>query len=141
MRAVIGAVLMALLAGALVLAQADKANGKAVKRFIGRCHCGHVRYQVGGAVVKCSYCDCRGCQRATGTLKAPFVTVRASDLTVTAGRPTVFQARPKARCDSYGAWHFCPRCGTQVFWKPVKGNQVDLFAGTLEDTTIFQCEE
>lgn len=104
----------------------------------GQCHCGNVKYKAQGPIVKSSYCDCRGCQRATGTLKAPFVTVLRSGFRITAGEPSRFRADSGEACDAHGEWTFCPECGTQVFWKGDTGNELDLFAGTLDDTTVFQ---
>ena len=141
MRRVIGAVLVGLLAVGVAVGQGGKEKKEAAKPITGRCHCGYVKYRVQGRVIKCSFCDCRGCQRASGALKAPFVTVLGAAFTITAGKPAHFRSDSKAKCDCHGVWHFCPRCGTQVFWKPDKGKQLDIFAGTLDDTTIFQCKE
>ena len=109
-----------------------------VQTITGQCHCGHVKYEAQGPVVKCSYCDCRGCQRSTGTLQAPFITVRRADFKVTAGKTTEFRAKSGEKCDCHGVWNFCPKCGTQVFWKGDKGNELDIFAGTLDDTALFK---
>lgn len=46
------------------------------EQITGRCHCGAVEYMADGPIVQCSYCDCEGCRRSTGTLKARFVPVR-----------------------------------------------------------------
>lgn len=106
----------------------------------GRCHCGQVRYEATGPVAKASYCDCRGCQRATGTLKAPFVTFRRANVTVVAGQLAEFKAEGGEKCDRHGTWQFCPKCGTQVFWKGSTGDELDILAGTLDDTSAFQVE-
>lgn len=109
-----------------------------MERLTGQCHCGHIQYEAEGPVVKSSYCECSGCRRATGTLKAPFVTVRRAGLTVTAGELAQFKAASGEACDAYGVWHFCPQCGSPVFWKGHQGDEVDLFAGTLNDISVFQ---
>jgi len=141
LKKVMGIMLAALLTVGVVMGQSRKTKEHAAKPITGQCHCGHVKYRVQGRVIKCSYCDCAGCRRATGTLKAPFVTVRRSDFTITAGEPSCFRSTSKAKCDCHGDWYFCPRCGTQVFWKGHKGNELDIFAGTLDDVTLFQCKE
>lgn len=104
----------------------------------GRCHCGDVAYEARGPIIKCSTCDCRGCRKTTGTLKAPFVTVARARFKVTAGVPATYQATSGDRCDAHGVWHFCPRCGSPVFWLGHKGDEVDLFAGSLDDVTVFR---
>jgi hypothetical protein len=123
-------------------AEAAKAPEQATtRRLTGRCHCGHVAYEAQGPITKCSYCDCAGCRRATGTFKAPFVTVPASRFELTAGAPAQFRAASGEACDAHGTWHFCPKCGTQVYWMASDGKQIDLFAGTLDDASVFQPPE
>ena len=143
MRKMIGAALVALLVAAVVIGQENKAKGDSMhqateKKIVGQCHCGNIKYKAAGPIIKCTYCDCRGCQRATGTLKAPFVTVQRVTFNVTAGQLAEFRAKSGEKCDRHGVWHFCPQCGTQVFWKGDKGEEIDIFAGTLDDTKFFQ---
>lgn len=108
-----------------------------MKTITGQCHCGYVQYEAQGPIIKSSYCDCLGCQRATGTLKAPFVTILRDNLKVTGSQPSEFRPLTGDRCDEFGAYHFCPRCGTQIYWKGHEGNELDLFAGTLDDVSLF----
>lgn len=131
-----------------IAGQADEAKEKGqtmysepVQKISGQCHCGNIKYEVTGAIVRCSYCDCRGCQRASGTLKVPFVTVHRENVKVTVGQLAEFRAEGGEKCDGHGVWQFCPKCGTQVFWKGNKGDELDVFAGTLDDTSIFQPKE
>lgn len=105
----------------------------------GQCHCGAVRYESPGPIIKSSYCDCRGCQRTTGTLKAPFVTVPSGSFQVVAGQAASFRAQSGDRCDAHGVWHYCRACGSPVYWER-GGDQVDIFAGTLDDTALFAPE-
>jgi len=135
------AVLAALLAVTGVNARAEDVKHEDAKPITGQCHCGQVKFKAEGPVVKCSYCDCRGCQRATGTLKAPYVTVLRSAFTLTAGAPASFRSASKAKCDCHGVWFFCSNCGTQLFWKADKGTELDLLAGTLDDPSIFKPKE
>ena len=107
----------------------------------GACHCGQVRYAVVGPVVRCSFCDCRGCQRATGALKAPFVTVRRADFRIVQGVPTEFRSDSGAKCDARGTWFFCPACGTTLYWRAREGAELDLLAGTLDDPRCFDPPE
>ena len=66
------------------------------------------------------------------------MTVLRAGFRLTAGKPSRFRAASGKKCDAHGVWHFCPKCGTQVSWKGDKGNQLDIFAGTLDDTAVFQ---
>jgi hypothetical protein len=108
--------------------------------LIGKCHCGSVSYNYQGEIVKSTYCDCRGCQKATGTLKAPYVTVKAAPFSQK-GETRQFNNPAGEKCDVYGKWHFCPKCGAPVFWKGNKGDELDILAGTLDDTKWFQPKE
>jgi len=139
------AITLAALLSAALTADAEKTPDKeaagSVAPIAGRCHCGYVQYEAQPPVVKSSTCDCKGCQKATGTLQAPFVTVRRPGFKVTAGEATEFRAKSGIKCDAHGTWHFCPKCGTQVFWKGNKGNEIDIFAGTLDEPGIFRPEK
>ena len=135
---------LAILAAALLVAGiaiAQNATPPEPRPLTGSCHCGAVAYKATGKVAKCSYCDCAGCRKATGTFKAPFVTVRSADFAVTSGEPAVFRSESKEKCNGHGTWHFCPKCGTHLFWKPLKGDQIDIFAGTLDDPSVFKVKE
>lgn len=144
MTRITGLLLVFLIAGCTTMKEpkaldtADARSQDAVVQITGQCHCGNIKYMAQGPIVKCSYCDCGGCQRATGTLKAPFVTVKRQGFVLTAGEPASFRAESGVGCDCHGVWNFCPKCGTQVFWKGHTGDELDIFAGTLDDTTVFR---
>jgi hypothetical protein len=106
----------------------------------GHCHCGQITYAAREPILKSTYCDCSGCQRATGTLHAPFVTVLRDNFAVTAGQPARFRAQSGERCDAVGDWFFCPSCGTHVYWLGDHSNELDIFAGSLDDKSLFQAE-
>jgi hypothetical protein len=38
----------------------------------------------------------------------------------------------------WGVWLFCPKCGAPVFWKSNKGDQIAIFAGTLDDLRMYK---
>lgn len=120
---------------------ANMTDEDATEQITGQCHCGNIKYKANKPIVKCSYCDCGGCQKASGTLKSPFVTVKRQGFILLAGKPTSFEAKSGIKCDSHGVWNFCPKCGTQIFWKGHKGDEIDIFAGTLDDTTLFKIKE
>ena len=147
MSRIIGVLLVLLIAGCTTMQEkkamdmTDAQLSDAVPQMTGQCHCGNIKYKARGPIVRCSYCDCGGCQKATGTLKAPFVTVERQGFVITVGEPASFRAESGAKCDGHGVWNFCPKCGTQVFWKGHEGNELDIFAGTLDDITVFKPKE
>jgi hypothetical protein len=103
----------------------------------GQCHCGEITYEAHGPIIKSSQCDCAGCRAATGTFAAPFVTVQRANHTITQGKPAVFRAESGEDCDAHGTWHFCTNCGTQLYWLGNEGNELDIFAGTLHDRSLY----
>ena len=133
MVAIVGGVIGGEVAGA----GSGAASGAVPKTISGRCHCGAIRYVVTGPAVRSSTCDCEGCRRASGALKVPYVTVSNAVFKVTAGVPSVYRAVSGEKCDCRGAWNYCATCGSPLFWKGDQGGTVDLFAGSLDDPTLF----
>ena len=77
------------------------------------CSCGQLRVACEGKPVRVSICHCLDCQRRTGSVfgaqaRFPRTQVRIE------GQSTVW-SRP---ADSGGAvtFHFCPVCGSTVYW-------------------------
>ena len=145
MKSINGAILIALLIATVAFSQeeqtmkVDNAKQQTIgQKFAGQCHCGVIKYEAEPPIIKCTYCDCRGCQRTTGALQVPYVTVQRAKFTITAGHPLEYRADSGEKCDCHGVWNFCPQCGTPVFWKGDKTEEIDIFAGTLDDTKIFQ---
>jgi hypothetical protein len=112
-------------------------NGEQI--ITGQCHCGAVKYNAVGPLLRQGTCTCRACQKATGALQSPNVGVAMDTFEITAGTPTQFRAGSGEACDS-GVFHFCSACGSQLFWKDAAETELAIFAGTLDDTSIFQPE-
>ena len=112
-------------------------QGETVKILTGQCHCGSVKYEARGPILFRGACRCRACQRATGTLESPNVQVPLENLKITSGSATEFKASSDAACDA-GVWHFCGRCGSQLYWKNAAGTELAIFVGTLDDTSVYQ---
>jgi hypothetical protein len=144
MRPLLSAALMALLAATQAMGQDNpsKQEGNATQavftnKITGRCHCGNIAYEADRARATYDDCECRGCQRASGALKVQYVVMPAAALKLTGGQPSEFRAQSAEECDKVGFWQFCPKCGAPVFWRSNKGDQVDIFAGTLDDTRVY----
>jgi hypothetical protein len=120
----------------------DTANAQArsdadIVHTSGSCHCGEIEYTIDGPILKQSYCDCAACRKATGTLRVPFITVHQASLTIDKGEPSAVRGSTDGACDQHGSWRFCGHCGTNLFWVPDQGDQVDVLAGALDDVSVF----
>ena len=79
------------------------------------CHCGQLRLEVEGDPFAVSICNCRACQRRTGSafgIQAAF----KADQVQASGRFSDY-ARVSDEADRREhVFHFCPDCGSQVFY-------------------------
>ncbi|WP_018235696.1 GFA family protein [Ensifer sp. BR816] len=102
----------------------------------GGCLCGAVRYEAKGAPIYSGFCHCRDCQRATGTGHSCYMIFSRADVHV-AGELRSFQTL--AESGNVSIRYFCDTCGSQIFSSgPPGDNQWTVFAGTLDDTALFE---
>ena len=111
-----------------------------VQTIIGQCHCGTIKYEAQGPILRQGSCSCRACQKATGALTSPNIGVAMENFRITSGTPTVYRSSSGVACDT-GVWHFCNQCGTQLYWIDGAGTELAIFAGTLDDTSLFIPED
>src|SRR5262245_45069522 len=79
------------------------------------CHCGQLRLQVEGEPLTISICNCRACQRRTGSAFGMQAGFKADQVHVS-GRFGDY-ARVSDEADrKVHVFHFCPDCGSQVFY-------------------------
>jgi hypothetical protein len=109
------------------------------------CNCGQlsVTYE-GPDPERISLCQCYECQRRTGSvfavqtrLPAEHVTIKGQSSTWTfpsdSGKPATFRS-----CDSGGAtYHFCPECGSTVYWDiSIAPDVLGVAVGSFTDATF-----
>jgi hypothetical protein len=91
---------------------------------ISRCNCGQLRLTYDGPdPARISLCQCYECQRRTGSVFSVQARLPREHVTIE-GRSTTWTfpvaGAPPAEfrsCDSGGAtYHFCPECGSTVYW-------------------------
>ena len=111
-----------------------------VQTITGQCHCGAVKYEAESPILRQGTCTCRACQRATGALASPNIGVALGALVITEGSPVEFKSESSEACDS-GVFHLCSRCGSQLYWTDAADTEVAIFAGTLDDTSLFVPED
>ena len=76
----------------------------------GHCHCGAIRYEVQAEPKWSALCHCADCRRHAGAPVVGWVAFPSEALKVVQGQPKVY-------CSSeLGRRHFCPDCGTGLFY-------------------------
>ncbi len=79
--------------------------------FAGGCACGAVRYEISGGPVVMSHCQCRDCQRISGTGHGSYLTVMRADMQITG---ETAQWGVVADSGNVKTRSFCPTCGTPL---------------------------
>ena len=104
----------------------------------GGCACGAVRYEIAGDPGFSFLCQCRRCQRATGSGHAPGFKVERDKLSIT-GTLTAYRV---AADSGYLVSHeFCPVCGSPVLSATARfPDSCSIYAGSLDDPSAFKPE-
>ena len=90
-------------------------SGGAVER-LATCHCGQLQLRCTGEPAKISLCHCLDCQRRTGSLFSVAVFFARAEVTLAAGVAKMF--RRSSASGFNVAFHFCPECGSSLWWEP-----------------------
>jgi hypothetical protein len=103
---------------------------------VAACHCGQLRLDVTGDPFAVSICNCRACQRRTGSafgMQAAFekgrvqVHGRFNDYTRISDEPDRKEH----------VFHFCPDCGSQVFYtEPTESELIVVAVGAFADPSF-----
>lgn len=79
------------------------------------CSCGELRLSLEGEPVRVSVCHCLACQQRTGSAFGAQARFHRDQVRQREGRSTEFVRTGDA--GSRITLHFCPLCGTTVFWE------------------------
>jgi hypothetical protein len=107
------------------------------KPITGQCHCGDVKYRANGPIIHQGDCDCRACQRATGTLSSQYIDVKQDDFQVVQGIPGQYKSTGDQVCEA-GIFNFCGKCGAPLFWKSPDGDRTSILVGSLDVTSLYK---
>lgn len=83
------------------------------KHFTGGCACGGVRYEIAGDPVFMSDCQCRDCQRVSGTGHGSYLTFAGRGAVALTGKATEWGVT--ADSGNVKTRGFCPVCGSPVY--------------------------
>jgi len=78
------------------------------------CSCGQLHLTIEGEPARISMCHCLACQRRTGAVISNQARFRPEQITFTGSATTWHR---KAESGSVVAFHFCPTCGSTVYWE------------------------
>ena len=100
------------------------------------CHCGQLRLDVTGDPFVVSICNCLACQRRTGSAFGMQAAFKADQVQV-AGRFNDFSRISDEEDRKEHAFHFCPECGSQVFYtEPSEPDLIVVSVGSFADPTF-----
>jgi hypothetical protein len=78
------------------------------------CSCGQLQVSVQGEASRISICHCFECQRRTGAVASNQARFSREQLTIE-GKATAWTR--KAESGNTLTFHFCPVCGSTVYWE------------------------
>lgn len=110
-------------------------NDFAQPPYTGGCDCGEIRYHIVGEPLVSLHCQCRQCQRSSGTGHASYLTFLDAEVQIS-GTPRTWEligerGNRKAR-------GFCAECGTPTFlFVPEKPNMIAVTAASLDNPERF----
>ncbi len=105
-------------------------------KLVGGCGCGAVRYEITSEPGFSFLCQCRNCQRATGTGHAPSFVVERENWSVT-GNLTSYETESDS--GHRVSRDFCPVCGSPVFGTTSQfPATLIVFAASLDDPSVFK---
>jgi hypothetical protein len=92
----------------------------------GSCLCGAVSFEFTGTLRPPDACHCSQCRKQSGHFWASTDVSRAALTIHGAGNVTWFSSSEKARRG------FCSKCGSSLFWDPVRKDTIAIAMGTFD---------
>jgi len=105
-------------------------------RYTGGCTCGAIRYEIASKPIRGFQCQCRDCQRDTGSGHSSVWVFPSAAMTVTGDVTEHVRAADSGAQKRKG---FCGVCGAPLYNKPQnKPDMIGVYVGTLDDPSGFQ---
>lgn len=82
------------------------------KPYTGGCACGAIRYSIAGEPLFANHCQCRDCQRESGTGHGSYATFPRAGVTVTGEAKKWDMVGDSGNVKTRA---FCPKCGLAVY--------------------------
>jgi hypothetical protein len=106
------------------------------KIYTGGCACGAIRYETGSLPVVQNHCQCRDCQKRSGTGHGSYLTFpQRTEVTIT-GEAKTWRVAGDSGNEKIHA--FCPTCGTPVYLTFAAVTEpIAIHAASLDDPGAF----
>lgn len=110
------------------------------RSYAGGCACGAIRYATESRPIAQNHCQCRDCQRRSGTGHGSYLTfARRSEVELTGTAATWRVTADNGNVKSHA---FCPTCGTPVYLTLSDAPELIVFHATsLDDPGLFEPEQ
>jgi hypothetical protein len=104
--------------------------------YMGGCVCGAVRYRIEAEPVRSFQCQCRDCQRDTGSGHASVMVFPRAAMQVTGETVEHLRSADSGAAKRKG---FCGQCGSPLYNKPQNvPDMIGVYVGTLDDPSAFR---
>jgi hypothetical protein len=105
--------------------------------FTGGCACGSLRYTLPGQPIEQTHCQCRDCQRRSGSGHSSWLVFAEAPGDVVSGPASAWSVLAETGLEKRHA--FCPTCGTPVYLAfPAMPGIIAVTAASLDDPARFQ---
>ena len=106
------------------------------KTYTGGCACGAIRYETSSDPIFENHCQCRDCQKRSGTGHGSYLTFpQRADVTIT-GEANTWRVAGDSGNEKVHA--FCPTCGTPVYLTFVATPEmIAVHAASLDEPARF----
>ncbi|MFP5076229.1 GFA family protein [Rhizobium sp. YIM 134829] len=105
-------------------------------RYTGGCACGALRYEISGEPAAMLNCQCRQCQRESGTGHQSHLTFVAADVSLQ-GEPAFFESVGEG--GTVKRRGFCRTCGNPVYLQfPAMPEVLIVTPSSLDDPSLFK---
>jgi hypothetical protein len=104
--------------------------------YSGGCACGAIRYQTDRQPIFQNHCQCRDCQKRSGTGHGSYLTFPDRAAMTITGAATDWRVRGDSGSEKIHA--FCPVCGTPVYLTfAAMPELIAVHAASLDDPSAF----
>lgn len=104
--------------------------------YSGGCACGAIRYRTDSAPIFQNHCQCRDCQRRSGTGHGSYLTFASRAAMTITGEASTWRVAGDSGNEKLHS--FCPNCGTPVYLAfAAMPELIAIHAGSLDDPSQF----